>query len=163
MSAASKPSDRLSNIASQFKRAPSSTMASARPPITCHVLDTTTGKPAPGIRVELELQSPTLSNQISLSAHTDGDGRVGQWQGQLETSGSSMETLFNSIEGDMTWKIRFLTAPYWAQKEIKPFFPEVEIKFTTAGFKGLSTEQQKPHWHVPLLLGPYTYTTYRGS
>jgi len=65
----------------------------------------------------------------------------------------------------MLWVCRFEVKQYFQQKGIKPFFPEVEIRFLTEGFMGMAKEEGKElgHWHVPLLLGPFSYTTYRGS
>lgn len=66
----------------------------------------------------------------------------------------------------MLWAIEFQTGSYWKGKGVKAFFPAVEIKFVTEGFKGRDmsgVDEKSKHWHVPLLLGPYSYTTYRGS
>jgi len=62
----------------------------------------------------------------------------------------------------MVWVCRFEVQQYWKEKGVDAFFPEVEIRFLTKGFRGVE-EGKEGHWHVPLLLGPYSYTTYRGS
>lgn len=62
----------------------------------------------------------------------------------------------------MLWVCRFEMGKHWEAKGVKkPFFPEVEIRFMTEGFAEDGGEGK--HWHVPLLAGPFSYTTYRGS
>ncbi|KAF2663925.1 transthyretin domain-containing protein [Microthyrium microscopicum] len=135
-----------------------------RPPVTCHVLDTTIGQPGPNIAVTLKVNIAESADQDAklageFSGLTNGDGRVTEWKG----SGSDVQTLFESASGDMWCTLTFETREYWEKKDIKPFFPEVEIHFQTTGYKGLAQGASQPHWHVPVLLGPYNYTTYRGS
>lgn len=121
-------------------------------PITCHVLDTTTGRPAAFLRVTLT-PLDSAGGAKPFCATTDSDGRIKSWS--ATTPGPSLQELFASMSKDeaMIWSLRFDTGSYFGQG--KTFFPEVEIKF----FVG-STEE---HYHVPLLLGPFSYTTYRGS
>jgi 5-hydroxyisourate hydrolase len=57
---------------------------------------------------------------------------------------------------------RFEVQKYWEGKGVEPFFPEVEIRFLTKGWRDVE-DAALGHWHVPLLLGPFSYTTYRGS
>lgn len=57
----------------------------------------------------------------------------------------------------MKWSLTFDTEEYFGNKGIKTFFPEVEVKFVVR--QGMKEE----HYHVPVLLGPFGYTTYRGS
>lgn len=140
-------------------------MAAPRPPITCHILDTYTGKPAPDVPISLSLISPSASSGIiSYSGQTNNDGRVPSWtakSGAPFTTTESLHDLFTKTKGEMLWSIRFETRKYWEEKSITPFFPEVEIRFLTEGFEGKTGEED--HWHVPLLMTPFTYTTYRGS
>ena len=95
--------------------------------ISTHVLDTSAGLPATGVRVVLETRAGTPLDE----AVTDHDGRIGSLGGDLAA-------------GD--YVLRFDTAGV--------FFPEVVVVFT------LSDER---HHHVPVLLSPYGYSTYRGS
>jgi 5-hydroxyisourate hydrolase len=137
----------------------------SRPPITCHILDTLTGAPAPNVPVFLTLLSPAPSSgsSISFQASTNGDGRITSWS-SLETPSpelSTLEKVFGGSSGEMMWACKFDTRSYFEDKGIRPFFPEVEIRFLTEGFGDGNGEGK--HWHVPLLLGPYSYTTYRGS
>ena len=135
---------------------------STRPPITCHVLDTMSGTPASSIAVYLiYLDNNTKQGEVAFAGETNSDGRVAIWKAWNQHEANSMEEVFRRTEGEMRWAMRFETGTYWESKGVKPFFPEVEIKFVTQGYS--SIEEKGKHWHVPLLLGPYSYTTYRGS
>ena len=134
---------------------------SQRPPITCHVLDTTTGRPAASIPVSLTLISP-YGPSTPLSATTNSDGRITGWSAPVGDSTTLEEIFKNSRaheesgeETEMVWALRFETKAFWDQRGIKSFFPEVEVRFMVRG--------REEHYHVPLLLGPFNYTTYRGS
>ena len=137
-------------------------MPATRPPITCHILDTLTGLPAANIPVTVELLAPAPSTPIAFTAVTNNDGRVPGWS---TTSPKDMQALFETFEQaqDLKWVARFDVEAYFKEKGIKPFFPEVEIRFLTHGFGADANGEERGHWHVPLLLGPYSYTTYRGS
>ena len=111
--------------------------------ITTHVLNTTTGQPAAEVAVVLESQEhddPQRWRHIA-SATTDQDGRVKQL-GPAEVSPGS-------------YRLRFDTGSYFAARSIQTFFPEVTLTFTVAN--------PQQHYHVPLLLSPFAYSTYRGS
>ena len=113
-----------------------------RSPITTHVLDTARGCPAAGVRIELFVVNENESTKLGESI-TDADGRV--------TTGL--------IESDQfrpgVYELRFAVQGYYAADGIECFFPRVAITFqVTAG---------QTHYHVPLLLSPFGYTTYRGS
>ena len=140
---------------------------STRPPITCHVLDTMSGTPAPSIAVYLTYVANNKGgeSEAAFAGETNSDGRVTMWKAN-HAGQYSMEEVFRRTEGEMRWAMRFETGTYWEAKGVKPFFPEVEIRFTTQGYSGKdvsAVEEKGKHWHVPLLLGPYSYTTYRGS
>ena len=109
--------------------------------ITTHILNTSTGQPA--ANVEILLFSHDNSDWVRIAAgETNEDGRVVGWLGD--------ETL---AAGD--YKILFQTKAYFERDAIDTFYPYVEIVFTIAG--------DGQHYHVPLLLNPYGYSTYRGS
>lgn len=166
------PSSRLSKLASHLGQAPT---MSTRPPITCHVLDTMSGTPASSIAVYLTYIGNNTKqgseSEVAFAGETNSDGRVAIWEAwtHLEANHTrqySMEEVFRRTEGEMRWAMRFETGTYWDAKGVKPFFPEVEIKFVTQGYgrkDAGGVEEKGKHWHVPLLLGPYSYTTYRGS
>jgi len=112
-------------------------------PITTHVLDISRGRPASGVSVTLELESATGAwKQISKGA-TDADGRARD----LVPAGFALP------EG--VYRLTFETGPYFAAQEVESFYREVVIVFTVS--------DPAQHYHVPLLLSPFGYSTYRGS
>ena len=108
--------------------------------ITTHVLDTTLGKPAAGVAVGLEELSDAEWHRLA-SATTDAQGRVKDLGPELLPSG--------------TYRLRFDTGAYFADIGTEAFFPEVSLTFTLDAAQG--------HYHVPLLLSPFAFSTYRGS
>lgn len=124
-----------------------------KPPITCHVLDTTLGRPAASIPVTLTLHS---SSETKFSGTTNNDGRVTSWTSSTPFNASSLEDVFKQA-GDQRYSLTFDTENYFGERNIKTFFPEVEVKFV------VRQEAKGEHYHVPVLLGPFGYTTYRGS
>jgi 5-hydroxyisourate hydrolase len=111
--------------------------------ITTHVLDTALGRPAVGVLVVLEHAEPGASPVQIGTGVTDADGRVRT----LLPPGEGVEN------GD--YRLRFATSAYFARDGRESFYPEVVVEFRVAGGSG--------HYHVPLLLSPYGYSTYRGS
>ncbi|KAI2625787.1 Hydroxyisourate hydrolase [Hypoxylon sp. NC1633] len=130
-------------------------MAANKDTITCHVLDTAVGKPAKGIHVKLEGGHAPLKTFESL---TDDDGRIKAWlpYSSAHASGDvptfTLDDVLSEVPNESTWTLRFDTGSYFGLDNT--FFPEVAVTFTV--LKG-------QHYHVPLLLSPYSYTTYRGS
>lgn len=118
---------------------------SARSPITTHVLDTSRGRPAVGVPVTLSRASPDHASwELLAEAATDADGRVAD----LLAPGSLKSGIY---------RLRFDTATYFAQAGIDSFFyPWAEIVFHVEA-------HAQSHYHVPLLLNPFGYSTYRGS
>ncbi|KAI4625755.1 hypothetical protein J4E80_002888 [Alternaria sp. BMP 0032] len=130
-----------------------------KPPITCHVLDTTLGRPGPNIPVTLTLHPTTTTSTAStpkFSGLTNADGRVTAWTPSTPFSSASLEEVF-AQEGDQKYSLTFDTERYFGERGVKTFFPEVEVKFL------VRQEAKGEHYHVPVLLGPFGYTTYRGS
>ncbi|GAO19814.1 uncharacterized protein UV8b_04531 [Ustilaginoidea virens] len=127
---------------------------SAKDPITCHVLDTAAGRPARGVRVRLEGGTPTKT----FESLTDDDGRIRTWlpysseQSAGEVPVYTLEDVLGESSGPSTWTLRFDTAGYYGAD--KTFFPEAVVVFRV---------DKGQHYHVPLLLSPHSYTTYRGS
>jgi len=137
---------------------------SSRPPITCHVLDTSLGRPAEGLDIQLKLLSHNDSDPTepwTFGGQTNKDGRVEQWK--VLSGDSSVLAAFSQCSGKMQCQLSFPTTEYWKHKSVDPFFNEVVISFLTIGFKDLEKSEPHPHWHVPVLMGPFNYTTYRGS
>ena len=111
--------------------------------ISTHILDTAKGKPAKGVPVKLERQEASGKWLEVSSACTDGDGRCGQ----LLTDDQRMEAGH--------YRLTFNTASYFAAEKIEGLYPVVEITF--------QVREGEAHFHIPLLLSPNGYTTYRGS
>lgn len=109
--------------------------------ITTHVLDTSLGKPAPGVPVTLCWREGGTFSEIR-RATTDADGRVSQFLPHLSL-----------VAG--TYQLVFETAGYFRAAARDAFFERVTLEFYVA--------DSAQHYHVPLLLTPFGYTTYRGS
>lgn len=105
--------------------------------LSCHVLDTTKGAPAESISVELVSFN---EKQPIAEGITDSDGRARFENTEL-------------VKGDYT--LRFQTKAYCKQAFGSAFFPLVEVHF--------NVDDESRHYHVPLLLSAYSYSTYRGS
>ena len=110
-------------------------------PITTHVLDVSLGRPARGVNVRLARANGSGWAELG-SGETDADGRASQLlaPGSLEAG---------------THRISFELAPYFEASGRKSFYPSVDIVFVV--------ESTTEHYHVPLLLSPFGYSTYRGS
>ena len=109
--------------------------------ITTHILDTTTGKPAVSVPVILYAEETGGWTEMA-AGFTNVDGRIADLL--------SKETqLANGL-----YKLKFMTKPYFSQSGITTFYPFVEIVFELSS---------TAHYHIPLLLSPFGYTTYRGS
>jgi 5-hydroxyisourate hydrolase len=105
--------------------------------LSTHVLDTSLGQPAAGITVVLE----TVAGQAIGDGITDGDGRVGSIGPERLDAGD--------------YRLRFASGGYFAARGVEAFYPEVVVVFTVA--------DADQHYHVPVLLNPFGYSTYRGS
>ena len=111
--------------------------------ITTHVLDTSRGRPAGGVAVRLELEGAARSwRQIGKGA-TDDDGRARN----LLPEGFALHPGI--------YRLIFDTGSYFAAQATEAFYREVVIVFTV--------NDPAQHYHVPLLLSPFGYSTYRGS
>jgi 5-hydroxyisourate hydrolase len=116
--------------------------------ITTHILDISRGRPASNVEVFLALREEEHGWQVSQwkiigQGATDADGRVKELLAPDHTLTAG------------TYRLTFMTGDYFASLNIESFYPEVSVTF-----KILDTSQ---HYHVPLLLSPYGYSTYRGS
>jgi 5-hydroxyisourate hydrolase len=116
----------------------------AQSPITTHVLDTMRGKPAGGVPVVLEQKSGAEWKQLAKSM-TDTNGRAADLLAED----------FQLHPG--TFRLTFDTLAYFATSGQPTFYPYVQIVFE------IHPETSGQHFHVPLLLSPYGYSTYRGS
>lgn len=147
---------------------PSKSTTMARDPITCHVLNTLTGTPAANLPVTLTLlSSPSAQTQSPLSYHaaTDADGRVKNWTPASSSTAAPVPEFLAAlpaVDSTTSWSIRFDVGPWYAAQGVECFWPDVEVKFVVKG-RGREGEGGWRHYHVPVLLGPWSYSTYRGS
>lgn len=111
-------------------------------PLSVHVLNLQTGVPTSGVTVELEQQQQQGWVKLA-SGVTDKNGRIAA----LYPEGKSM------AEGD--YKVVFKTGDYYKQHSQPTFFPEIPVIF--------HVEKSSEHYHIPLLLSQYGYSTYRGN
>jgi 5-hydroxyisourate hydrolase len=111
--------------------------------ISTHILDTSRGKPASGVHAELAVQNPNESWTHLAEAWTDDDGRVKPF--------FLVETLLDTG----TYRLAFDTEAYYSALELSCFYPQVTIVF--------KIDDSQQHYHVPLLINPFGYSTYRGS
>jgi 5-hydroxyisourate hydrolase len=104
--------------------------------VSTHVLDAARGRPAAGVAVRLA----TVGGEPLVAAVTDDDGRVRELAAELPAG---------------AYRITFDTGAYFAATGQQGFYPEVAVTFTVT--------DGSQHHHVPLLLSPFAYSTYRGS
>jgi 5-hydroxyisourate hydrolase len=110
--------------------------------ITTHVLDTSRGRPAVGVPATLEVEAAGGWKLVGKGT-TNSDGRI--------TDLTSNEA--QSAAG--VYRLIFDTGKYFSDQELEAFYPQVTIVFRI--------EDPAQHYHVPLLLSPFGYSTYRGS
>jgi 5-hydroxyisourate hydrolase len=108
--------------------------------ISTHVLDTVSGVPARDLEVELGLLAGDDVWHTLAVARTDDDGRIVQWAGTSPASRG-------------TFRLVFAISDYFAERNTQTIYPRIEVCFEVA---------DADHHHVPLLLGAYAYSTYRG-
>ena len=109
--------------------------------ITTHVLDTSRGRPAAGVAARLDKQSAAGAWVEVGRGVTDGDGRI---RDLLETP----------LEAG-AYRLIFDSGAYFRTRDTPAFYPQVTIEF--------EVRDLAQHYHVPLLLSPFGYSTYRGS
>jgi len=105
--------------------------------ISTHVLDAAAGTPAAGVPVSLERRLRDGGWSTPQRGRTDADGRL----------------RFADAVEQGTFRLTFATGEYFTAGGVPSFYPEVTVTFTV----------EAGHYHVPLLLSPYAYSTYRGS
>jgi 5-hydroxyisourate hydrolase len=110
--------------------------------ISTHVLDTSLGKPAKDVAVRLERHDKAGDWRMVRLARTDGDGRCADIANGDELSPG-------------IYRLTFDTAGYYAAQEMQGLYPLVQVTF--------SVRDGEKNFHIPLLLSPNGYTTYRGS
>lgn len=111
--------------------------------ISTHILDIVVGKPANNVAVRLEKKNTSADWRLLTSARTDQDGRCAQLLPEGEDLSAGL------------YRLSFDTASYYALQKINALYPVVEVTF--------EARDGESHLHIPLLLSPNYYTTYRGS
>jgi len=110
--------------------------------ISTHILDLARSGPASGVAVRLEFEDGPGNWRTLDSMHTDNEGRCAHW-------------LANSELSPGVYRLRFEIAGYFAQQNLESLYPFVEVTFRIRGGEA--------NFHIPLLLSPAGYTTYRGT
>ena len=110
--------------------------------ISTHILDLARSRPATGIAVELQFEDASGNWRTLHSMHTDDDGRCAH-------------SLQNSELSPGVYRLRFEIAAYFAKQNLESLYPFVEVTFRVRGGES--------NFHIPLLLSPAGYTTYRGT
>ncbi len=105
--------------------------------LSTHVLDTALGRPAEGILVTLERDGVAIR-----AGETDADGRLGEAESDAPL-------------GEGEYRLIFSVADYFSRAGRNSFYSEIIVSFRIGG--------GDEHYHVPLLLSPFAYSTYRGS
>lgn len=109
--------------------------------ITTHVLDTSRGRPVVALEVELQLKSGSAWKTLGREL-TDSNGRC------VAVSGERM------LEVGI-YRLVFRVAPYFKEHHVASFYSEIPVVF--------EVRDANAHYHVPLLVSPFGYSTYRGS
>lgn len=117
-------------------------VSAAGNPLSVHVLNLQDGLPSPGVNVTLEKQDSQGWSHLN-SATTNEQGRITA----LYPDGKALEKGI--------YRVTFKTGEWFKQQQATTFFPEVPVIFEADG--------QLPHYHIPLLLSPYGFSTYRGN
>lgn len=111
--------------------------------ISTHILDVSRGAPAGGVAVHLDMQNTNETWTELSHAWTDDDGRV-----------KPFFLVEEPLHGG-TYRLVFDTEPYFSDLNQQYFYPQVTVVF--------KIDDEAQHYHVPLLISPYGYSTYRGS
>ena len=110
--------------------------------ITTHILDVSRGRPAAGVAVRLDKVEGSGARAVG-EGSTDAEGR-------LRTLPAAGETLERGI-----YRLTFEVGAYFAKTGVEAFYPTVQVTF--------EVREAGEHYHVPLLVSPFGYSTYRGS
>ena len=125
-------------------------MTTSRAPITSHVLDTALGRPARNVGVRLDRLDAAGAWTTRGRAVTDDDGRAAFLAGEGATASGATN---GPAAG--TYRVTFDTGAYFAASQRPVFYPWVDVVFRI--------DDGREHFHIPLLLSPFGYSTYRGS
>jgi 5-hydroxyisourate hydrolase len=110
--------------------------------LSSHILDITTGKPATGVKITLSKKDKNDNWTTIDEKNTDVNGRIKDFLKQDETKNTGI------------YKLTFHTSPYFKTLSQKSFYPFIEVVFELV---------DNEHYHVPITLSPFGYSTYRGN
>ena len=110
--------------------------------MSTHILDITQGAPATDVKIRLEKLNENKEWDFVDEKTTDGNGRINDF---LKEDGKSQKGIY---------KLTYLVEPYFKRMNQSTFYPFIEVVFDIMDEK---------HYHVPITLSPYGYSTYRGS
>ena len=111
--------------------------------ITTHVLDISRGRPAAGVSITLEVQTDAGDWRAVGRGATDADGRLKSLTGE------------GGVLSEGVYRLTFETESYFAAQGVETFYPLAVVVFRV--------RDAAQHYHVPLLVSPFGYSTYRGS
>ena len=109
--------------------------------ITTHILDTSLGRPGAGIRIELHRKSDDAWKLVG--------------QGRTDANGRCADLMEDEKPEPGTYRLIFHAAEYFREQNTKTFYSEIPVIFEVG--------DSNQHFHVPLLISPFGYSTYRGS
>ncbi len=110
--------------------------------LSSHILDISKGSPAPNVKVDLERLMPNKEWMTIASESTDSNGRIGNF------------LVFGKGDNKGIYKLKFYTENYFISQKLETFYPFIEVIFEIKDDK---------HYHVPITVSPFGYSTYRGS
>ena len=110
--------------------------------LSSHILDITKGAPASGVTIQLEKQDAQTHNWKKIEEKvTDENGRIGDF---LQSDSSNVGI----------YRLRYLVSDYFKRNKTQSFYPFIEVVFEI---------KDSAHYHVPITLSPFGYSTYRGN
>ena len=111
--------------------------------LSSHILDISQGKPAPNVKISLSKQDKNQNWVVIDEKYTDNNGRIKEFL--KEESGKN---------NNGSYKLTFHIVPYFERLKQKTFYPFIEVVFEI---------KDTQHYHIPITLSPYGYSTYRGN
>ncbi|WP_315098947.1 hydroxyisourate hydrolase [Capnocytophaga sputigena] len=111
--------------------------------LSSHILDISQGKPAPNVRIALSKQDKNQTWVLIDEKYTDNNGRIKDFLKEESNKNN------NGV-----YKLTFYITPYFEKLKQKTFYPFIEVVFEI---------KDNQHYHIPITLSPYGYSTYRGN
>ena len=111
--------------------------------LSSHILDISQGKPAPNVKIALSKQDKNQNWALIDEKYTDNNGRIKDFLKEESNKNN------NGV-----YKLTFYITPYFEKLKQKTFYPFIEVVFEI---------KDNQHYHIPITLSPYGYSTYRGN